>query len=480
MKHVIVVGLSHKTAPVELRELLVVPDSRIGEALNRLMAHARIREGMVLQTCNRVEVYAVVDHVDAGCSDVQQFFVETHLSVSAEMLLPHLYRYAGDRALAHLFRVTSSLDSMVVGEPQILGQVKDAFRLALTHNSSGVILNKLVKKAISVAKRIRSETRIAENAVSVSYAAVELARKVFSDFSTRTAMLVGAGEMAKLAAQHLVKNGVRHVLLTTRNPARAGSLAERFHGTSIPFGDFLGELSKADIVLCSTGASHYLIGPEDVQRAVRERWNRPMFLIDVSVPRNIDPEVRHVDNAFLFDIDDLEGHVEQNRDERMREAARAEGIVKEEVGVILKWLQSLEATPAIVALRQHADAIKHAEMQKALSRFGTLTAQQREALNGLASGIVNKLLHGSLVALKSAAQSSDGSVYIEAARRFYGLEYPSPLPSPSKGEDNGTEEAERVAERRKLEADQSETEGPSHEPADESDTRNVAQRASSL
>ena len=194
-----------------------------------------------------------------------------------------------------------------------------------------------------------------------------------------------------------------------------------------------------------------------------------MFLIDVSVPRNIDPEVRHVDNAFLFDIDDLEGHVEQNRDERTREAARAEGIVKEEVGVILKWLQSLEATPAIVALRQRADAIKHAEMQKALSRFGTLTAQQREALDGLASGIVNKLLHGSLVALKSAAQSSNGSVYIEAARRFYGLE-PTHV----------VDEAARVAELQELEADQSETEAPSHKPADESDKQKVARHASGL
>lgn len=467
--NIVVVGLSHKTAPVELRERLAVPESRIGEALNRLMTHARIREGMFLQTCNRVEVYAVVEQVEAGFSGIQEFLVDTHLSVSAETLLPHLYWHADDRAVTHLFRVASSLDSMVVGEPQILGQVKDAFRSALTHNSSGVILNKLVKKAISVAKRIRTETRIAENAVSVSYAAVELAQKVFSDLSARTVMLVGAGEMAKLAAQHLVKNGVRHVLLTTRDPARAGSVAERFHGTSIPFGDFRAEMHKADIVLCSTGASHYLISPEDVQRAVRERWNRPMFLIDVSVPRNIDPEVRQVDNAFLFDIDDLEGHVEQNRDDRNREAMRAEGIVEEEVDVILKWLQSLEATPAIVALRQRADAIKQAELQKALSRLGTLTSQQREALDGLASGIVNKLLHGSLVALKSAAQSSNGSIYIEAARRFYGLEQPPP-----------GEEAESLAEPQDLEADESETEEPSQKPANESDKEKISGRASGL
>ncbi len=422
--NIIVVGLSHKTAPVELRELLVVPDSRMGEALNRLMAHAGIREGMLLQTCNRVEVYAVADQVEQGFSAIQEFFVDTHLSVSAEQLLPRLYCHAEDRAITHLFRVASSLDSLVVGEPQILRQVKDAFQEALTHNATGVLLNKVVKKAISVAKRVRTETRIAENAVSVSYAAVELAKKVFSNLAARTVMLVGAGEMAKLAAQHLVNHGVHEVLLTTRDPVRAADMATRFNGVSIPFEEFRADLHRADIVLCSTGASHYLISPEDVERAVRARWNRPIFLIDVSVPRNIDPDVRKVDNAFLFDIDDLESHVEQNREERMLEATRAECLVKDEVEVILKWLQSLRATPTIVALRKRADALKQAELQKALGRLGTLTPEQQEAVEGLASGIVNKLLHGPLVALKSAAQSSNGLVYIEAARRFYDLSLP--------------------------------------------------------
>lgn len=438
---IIVVGLSHKTAPVELRELLVVPDSRVGEALNRLMAHAGIHEGMLLQTCNRVEVYAVVDQVESGVSAIQEFFVDTHLSLSAEQLLPRLYSYAEDRAIMHLFRVASSLDSLVVGEPQILRQVKDCFQAALAHHASGVILNKLVKKAISVAKRVRTETRIAENAVSVSYAAVELAKKVFSNLAARTVMLVGAGEMAKLAAQHLVNHGVRDVLITTRDPIRAADMAVRFSGTSLPFEEFLADMHRADIVLCSTGASHYLIGPEDVERAVRARWNRPIFLIDVSVPRNIDPAVRQVDNAFLFDIDDLESHIEHNREERRLEATRAERLVKEEVGVILKSLQSLQATPTIVALRKRADALKQAELQKAFSRLGTLTSQQQEAVEGLASGIVNKLLHGPLVALKSAAQSSNGLVYIEAARRFYDLEH-----SRSEKEDTAVQDQHHVEE----------------------------------
>ncbi len=420
--HIITVGLSHKTAPVELRELLAVPDSRMGEALTRLRTYPGVKEGMLLQTCNRVEVYAVVDQVESGFSAIQEFLVDSHLSLSAEQLLPHLYWHSGERTISHLFRVTASLDSMVVGEPQILGQVKTAFRLALTHNTSGVILNKLVKKAISVAKRVRSETRIAENAVSVSYAAVELAKKVFGNLSARTVMLVGAGEMAKLAAQHLVNHGVRQVLLTTRDPVRARSVANRFQGLPIPFEEFRSDMAKADIVICSTGASHYLITAEDVQRAVRERKNRPIFLIDVSVPRNIDPAVRDVDNAFLFDIDDLEMHIEQNREERRAESVKAEVIANEEVEVIQKWLQSLVATPTIVALRKRAEDIKQAELEKALPRLSTLSDQDRETVEGLASAIVNKLIHGSLVALKSATQSSNGSVYIDAARRFYDLD----------------------------------------------------------
>ncbi len=423
--NVVVVGLSHKTASVELRELLMVPDSRIGEAIHRLMAHPTIHEGVFLQTCNRVEVYAVTDHVDAGFAGVQEFLVDTHLSLSAEHLLPHLYWHAGDRAITHLFRVASSLDSLVVGEPQILGQVKECFRDASTHNASGVILNKVFQKAISVAKRVRTETRIAENAVSVSYAAVELAKKVFGGLSERTVMLVGAGEMAELAARHFMDHGVRQVLLTTRDALRARAMADRFHGTSVPFEEFRAELHKADIVLCSTGAPHYVMSPEDVGRAVRERRNRPVFLIDVAVPRNIDPGVRQVDNAFLFDMDDLEAHVEHNREDRRMEAVRAESIVKDEVGVMLDWMQSLKATPMIVALQKRAAAIKHAELQKIFGRLGNLTSEQRDAMEHLASGIVKKLLHGPLVALKEAVHSPNGSMYIEAARRFYHLENPA-------------------------------------------------------
>jgi len=419
---IIVVGLSHKTAPVEVREKLAVPDSRLDEALARLRTYAGIKEGFLLSTCNRVEVYAVVEQIEEGHARVQEFFADTHLSLSSEQLTPHLYGYTGERAIGHLFRVAASLDSMIVGEPQILGQLKDAFEVALNHKASGVVLNKLVRKAISVAKRVRTETKIAETAVSVSYAAVELAKKIFSNLSEKTVLLVGAGEMAKLAAQHLVDQGVRKVSITTRDASSAVDLARRFNATSIPFESFRHEMAEADIVLCSTGASHYLIGVEDVQQAVRRRMNRPIFLIDISVPRNIDPAVRDIDNAFLFDIDDLETRVEQNLEERRREATKAERMVDEEVGQILQWLKSLEVTPTIMALRNRAEDIKQAEVNKALARLQNLSAQERSVVEGLASAIVNKLLHGSLVTLKAESTSGGGAMFIEAARRFFGLD----------------------------------------------------------
>ncbi|MEX5213577.1 MAG: glutamyl-tRNA reductase [Nitrospiraceae bacterium] len=455
--HIITVGLSHKTAPVEIRERLAVPESRLGEALTRLCSYPGIKEGLLLSTCNRVEVYAVVESVDAGFHRVQEFLADTHLSLSSEHLTPHLYSHTGARAIAHLFRVASSLDSMIVGESQILGQIKDAYDAALTHKATGVVLNKVIKKAISVAKRVRTETKIAETAVSISYAAVELARKIFSDLSQHTVLLVGAGEMAKLAAKHFVAQGMRHIRVTTRNPVNAIELAKRFNGVPVPFEDFPTEMIASDILLCSTGASHYLITPEQVQHAVRQRMNRPIFLIDISVPRNIDPAVRHIDNAFLFDIDDLKMRVEQNREERLREAEKAESMVAEEVGVLQQWMKSLEVTPTIVALRSKADAVKRAEMERLQARLTRLSPQDQEMVESLASAIVNKLLHGTMVTLKAEADSSSGALFVEAARRFFNLEEatgsvrasarnnrPEAVSSQAEGDDAGRRDHDRV------------------------------------
>ncbi|MGQ0695124.1 MAG: glutamyl-tRNA reductase [Nitrospiraceae bacterium] len=420
--HLIVVGLSHKTAPVEIREKLAVPESRLGEAMDRLCSYPGVKEGVLLSTCNRVEVYSVVDDVETGYGRIQEFLADTHLALSSEQLTPHLYWHTGDRAITHLFRVAASLDSMIIGESQILGQLKDAFEIALAHKTTGVIMNKVVRKAISVAKRVRTETKISEMAVSVSYAAVELAKKIFSNLKEQTVLLVGAGEMAKLAARHLIAQGVRHVRMTTRTPQQAIDLAAKFGGTPVPFDQFKDDMASADIVLVSTGAAHYLISAEDVHRAVKERMNRPMFLIDISVPRNIDPSVRRVDNAFLFDIDDLQLRVEQNRTERVQEAAKAERMVAEEVVSVLEWMKALEVTPTIVALRSRVDEIKQAEVDKVLGRLAHLSPQDRELVEGMASSIVNKLIHRTMVTLKTEVNSSSGPAFVEAARRFFHLD----------------------------------------------------------
>jgi glutamyl-tRNA reductase len=272
---------------------------------------------------------------------------------------------------------------------------------------------------------VRTETKIAEMAVSVSYAAVELAKKIFSDLSEKTVLLVGAGEMAKLAARHFIANGVRHVRVTTRNPQHALELANRFGGAAVAFEEFREDMASADIVLVSTGAAHYLVSEDDVQRSVKQRMNRPMFLIDISVPRNIDPAVRHVDNAFLFDIDDLKTRVEQNRGERLNEAEKAERMVMDEVGIVRQWLQSLEVTPTIVALRARIDDIKQAELDKTLGRLANLSAQERELVEAMASSIVNKLIHNTMVTLKAEVNSSEGAAFVEAARRFFSLADPA-------------------------------------------------------
>ena len=428
--HLIVVGLSHKTAPVEIRERVAVPGSRLGEALTRLCSYPGVKEGILLSTCNRVEVYSVVDDIEAGYGRIQEFLADTHLSLSSEQLTPHLYWHTGDRAIGHLFRVAASLDSMIIGESQILGQLKSSFEVALAHKTTGVIMNKVVKKAISVAKRVRTETKISEMAVSVSYAAVELAKKIFSNLHEKTVLLVGAGEMAKLAARHLIAHGVGHVRITTRTPQHAVDLAARFGGTAVPFDQFKDDMASADIVLVSTGAAHYLVGAEDVHRAVEERMNRPMFLIDISVPRNIDPAVRHVDNAFLFDIDDLKHRVEQNRAERVQEAEKAERMVLEEVTTMLDWMKSLEVTPTIVALRSRVDDMKRTEVDKVLARLPHLSPQDRELVEGLASSIVNKLIHRTMVTLKAEVNSSSGPAFVEAARRFFSLDRESPSVQP--------------------------------------------------
>ncbi|HET6369906.1 MAG TPA: glutamyl-tRNA reductase, partial [Nitrospiria bacterium] len=348
--------------------------------------------------------------------------VSCNPQIAPEHLAPFLYMYSGEEAIRHIFRVASSLDSMVVGEPQILGQLKDAFDDAMLHKTTGVVLNKVFKKAISVAKRVRTETRIAENAVSISFAAVELAKKIFGQLQNKAVLLIGAGDMAELAARHFIGSGVRTVVIANRSHDRAVELAKELGGVPIPLEEFRREMVETDIVLCSAGAPHYLIGPEEVSQVIQARKNRPIFLIDISVPRNIDPVVNQIDNVFLYDIDDLQLSVETNIRTREQEALKAEEIISQEIEIVNRWLKSLEVVPTIVALREKAEEIRKGEMEKVLSKWETLTDEQKGALEALTGSIINKLLHAPLVVLKQEADSSEGGMYLEAIRRLFNLD----------------------------------------------------------
>jgi len=421
--NIILVGLSHKTAPVDVREKFSFSKEEIGSVLYQLKCLPGIDEGLIFSTCNRVEICALAHDTEQGFQNIIQFLLDRQAAhLTREALDAFLYFYSGQEAIRHIFRVASSLDSMVVGEPQILGQVKDAFDFALLHKATGVVLNKVLKKAISVAKRVRSQTKIGENSVSVSYASVALAKKIFSQLSGKTVLLVGAGEMAELTAKHLLDQGVKEITVVTRNYHRAEELAREFHGRAARLEDVAMEMVGSDIVVCSAGAPHYLINFVDVQGVIQVRKNRPIFLIDISVPRNIDPLVNEIDNVFLYDIDDLQTVVDANIKEREKEAVKAEGIIVEEVEVLSRWLKSLDVVPTIVALRKKVEAIRQGEVERVLGRWGDLSASQKEALESLSNAIVNKLLHNPLVVLKEESHSSNGSLFVEAARRFFHLD----------------------------------------------------------
>ncbi len=311
---------------------------------------------------------------------------------------------------------------MVIGEPQILGQMKDAFERALEAKTSGVILNRLMKKAISVAKRVRTDTKIAENAVSISFAAVELAKGIFKDLSSKVVMLMGAGDMAELAARHLVKNGVKAVLVVNRTYERAVELADAFKGKAVAFDNLLSEMVNSDIIICSTGASHYIVNPDDMRVVMKTRRNRPIFIIDISVPRNVNPAVNEMDNVYLYDIDDLQGVVDLNLKGRQKEADAAEQIVVEEVETFLAWMNSLDAIPTIVELKDKIESIRKAELEKTLSKLNGIGEKETKAIEELSNSIVKKILHTPLIALKVDIEPEEKAFYLDIVRRLFNLD----------------------------------------------------------
>ena len=419
--NIIVIGLSHKTATVEIREKVAFSPNLIEKPLLDLIALDDIIEGVIVSTCNRVEIYATTRDIAGGISRIKRFMADHH-RIPLESLEPHLYSYHSEAAIRHVFRVASSLDSMIVGEPQILGQIKTSYGYAAEYKTSGIILNRFLHKAFSVAKRVRTETKIASSAVSVAFAAVELAKKILGELTDKTVMLVGAGEMCELAAKHFLNSGAKGVMVTNRTFERAERLAADFGGEAIRFEELFQHLHRADIVLSSTGAPHIIIGPKDVEEVVKRRRFRPMFFIDIAVPRDIDQKVDDVENAYLFTVDDLQEIVQANLAQRNLEAQKAEEIIDQEIGQFYKWLSALEVTPTIVALRTRFDEIRRAELDKTFTTWKDLPPEAEKRLEALTMAIMNKMLHTPSTVLKQAGQGGRVDLYVDALRQLFELE----------------------------------------------------------
>jgi len=416
----VLIGVNHKTAEVEIREKLAMANSN-PPALEVLSNLPHCKEVLFLSTCNRVEVLAATDNPEAIKNAIKELWKKKG-NLDEKILSKCVYIHEGEDAVRHLFRVASSLDSMVVGEPQILGQLKDAYRKASEAKTLGVVLNKLCHKAFSVAKKIRTETKIASHAVSISYAAVELAKKIFGELKGKRAMLIGAGEMAELAAQHLMANGIKKLVVANRTLSRAVDLAKSLGGTAISLEEIFDSLIDVDIVISSTGAPGIIIEKKDVSRIMRPRRHQLLFFIDIAVPRDIDPAVNDIDNVYLFDIDDLKGVVELNKAEREKEALKAERMVEAEVIKFLSWMESLDVIPVIKRLQEKAEAVRQKELARSQKALKNLTPKQKKAIEILTSSIVQKVLHDPIVYLrKESNNSEDIHTLLDITTRLFNL-----------------------------------------------------------
>jgi len=412
------IGVNHRTAPIEVRERLAIPDARLPEALKRLAGHPGVDEGLILSTCNRVEVLAQARN---GTVDLRGF-LRDYFQLNPADLEPHLYEYREGDAIRHLFRVTSSLDSMVVGEPQILGQVKEAYATARAVGALHSQLDLLLTRAFAVAKRVRTETAVGSSAVSVASVAVELAKKIFGSLQGKHVYLVGAGKMSELAARHLLAHGAESIFVANRTHDRARQLAAKFDGQAILFEQLYETCDRADIVITSTGAPHAIFRREHGELFLARRKNRPMFFIDIAVPRDVDPEINKLDGIFVYDIDDLQQSVSSHVDDRRKEAERAEVIIAVEVERFQARLQTLDVVPTIVSLQDHLETIRQAEIDRVRGRLGTLSPEQELAVETLTRGIVSKIMHTPISALKTAAREPEATTVIDLVRRLFNLQ----------------------------------------------------------
>ena len=422
---IILLGINHKTAPIELRERVAIPREGLAEAARSLTDISGVSEAIILSTCNRVEILTAADSPSVDIAG----FLHRHFSVDLALLQPHLYEYRDREAIRHLFRVAASLDSMVVGEPQILGQVKEAYTVAREAGTVSSQLEPLLQSAFAAAKKVRTETEIGSTTVSIASIAVDLAQNIFGSLAGKKVFLVGAGKMSELAARHLIRHGASTIFVSNRTEERALRMVEQFVETGavqvipqvIPWDQMRQAVSQADIVITSTGASQPIFRKEDGQAFLHKRKNRPMCFIDIAVPRDVDPEMNRLEGIFLYDIDDLQSVAAANMAERSREAADAEAVIAVEVERYHLKLRAVNVAPTIVGLQQHAEELRQAELRRVQARLGNLTAEQAAAVEALSRGLMNKFLHAPMQALKQAARDEDAA-RIEAIRATFALE----------------------------------------------------------
>jgi glutamyl-tRNA reductase len=421
MTKILNIGMNHETAPVEMRECLAAePDNAI-KALHSMRDIESIKEGLFLSTCNRIEALVVAEIPEmAGASMIT--LLSRLGNIPEKELLPSLYTFEDMDAVLHIFRVASSLDSLVMGEPQILGQIKEAYGQATRQKTTGVILNRLMHRAFHVAKRVRTETGVSEAAVSISYAAVDLAKKIFHVLKGKKVLLVGAGEMAELAARHLMTQGVSSLVVANRTFERAVEVAAIYDASPVSFEEIGEQLLEVDIVVTSTSSPEYVITRDQVKDCLRKRRNRPLFFIDIAVPRDVQPTVNDLNNVYVYDIDDLKGVIELNMEQRRREAVKAERIVREEVVKFEKWLKTLAVVPTIISLREKAEEVILSELKKSSSVLSDLTPSQKRAVETLTRSIAEKVLSDPILFLKGRAERPTLSNYLDVTRKLFRLD----------------------------------------------------------
>ncbi len=421
MLDIVLIGINHKSAPVEIRECLAFDEDDTLKALSFFKNSRVIKESILFSTCNRVEMLMTTPLVNEAIQDAKQY-----LSDYKQMVLKRfegsLYIYQDIDAVRHIFRVASSLDSLVVGEPQILGQIKEAYRKALAQKTAGVILNRLLHKSFFVAKRVRHETGIGDHAVSISYAAIELAKKIFGSIENKKVLLIGAGEMAELAVEHLIRNRTGEILVANRTFDRAVKLARNFNGKAIRFEEIYSTLEFADIIISSTGAPGFVVFQEQVKKLLRKRKNKPLFFIDIAVPRDIDPEINRLNNAYVYDIDDLKGVIEENIEDRKREALKAERIIEEAVIGFKHWHKNLDVVPTIVGMRKKMENIVQKEIKKTSKSLQHLSEDDYQAIYRMTDAIINKILHDPTLFLKQNGYHGPSSAPIDFTRKLFRLD----------------------------------------------------------